>query len=79
MSILLPDAGAISILGHPSALQAKDRIGYLPPMELMAGKLLGAVAISLLMIGLYLGLGLVALLVLLDVRPARCSACSIPG
>ena len=31
------------------------------PMELMAGKLLGAVAISLLMIGLYLGLGLVAL------------------
>ena len=31
------------------------------PMELMAGKLLGAVATSLLMIGLYLGLGLVAL------------------
>ena len=31
------------------------------PMELMAGKLLGAVAISLLMIGLYLGLGLAAL------------------
>ena len=31
------------------------------PMELMAGKLLGAVAISLLMIGLYLGIGLVAL------------------
>ena len=30
MSILLPDAGEISILGHPSALEAKDRIGYLP-------------------------------------------------
>ena len=30
MSILFPDAGAISILGHPSALEAKDRIGYLP-------------------------------------------------
>ena len=31
------------------------------PMELMAGKLLGAVAISLVMIGLYAGLGLVLL------------------
>ena len=31
------------------------------PMELMAGKLLGAVAVSLLMIGLYLGLGLAGL------------------
>ena len=31
------------------------------PMELMAGKLLGAVAISLVMIGFYVGLGLVAL------------------
>ena len=30
MSILLADAGAISILGHASALEAKDRIGYLP-------------------------------------------------
>ncbi len=30
MSILFPDAGDISILGHASALQAKDRIGYLP-------------------------------------------------
>ena len=30
MSILLPDAGEISILGHRSALEAKDRIGYLP-------------------------------------------------
>ena len=30
MSILLPDTGAISILGHASALEAKDRIGYLP-------------------------------------------------
>ena len=31
------------------------------PMELMAGKLLGAVAISLLMIGLYVGLGVAVL------------------
>ena len=30
MSILLPNAGEVSILGHSSALQAKDRIGYLP-------------------------------------------------
>src|SRR4051812_17312921 len=30
MAILFPDAGQLSILGHPSALEAKDRIGYLP-------------------------------------------------
>ncbi|MXY16128.1 MAG: ATP-binding cassette domain-containing protein [Acidobacteria bacterium] len=30
MSILLPDAGEISILDRASALEAKDRIGYLP-------------------------------------------------
>ena len=30
MSILFPDAGIISILGRASALEAKDRIGYLP-------------------------------------------------
>jgi ABC-2 type transport system ATP-binding protein len=30
MSILLPDTGRISVLGHGSALEAKDRIGYLP-------------------------------------------------
>jgi len=30
MSLIFPDAGQISILGHKSALQAKDRIGYLP-------------------------------------------------
>ena len=30
MSILFPDSGEISILGHPSAMDAKDRIGYLP-------------------------------------------------
>src|SRR5262245_61316818 len=30
MSILFPDTGAISVLGHRSALEAKDRIGYLP-------------------------------------------------
>jgi ABC-2 type transport system ATP-binding protein len=30
MSILLPDAGEVRVLGHGSALEAKDRIGYLP-------------------------------------------------
>jgi ABC-2 type transport system ATP-binding protein len=30
MSILFPDRGALSVLGHRSALEAKDRIGYLP-------------------------------------------------
>jgi ABC-2 type transport system ATP-binding protein len=30
MSILLPDAGELRVLGRASALQAKDRIGYLP-------------------------------------------------
>ena len=30
MSILFPDSGDISVLGHRSALEAKDRIGYLP-------------------------------------------------
>jgi ABC-2 type transport system ATP-binding protein len=30
MSILFPDAGEIRVLGHASALEAKDRIGYLP-------------------------------------------------
>ncbi|HJR68656.1 MAG TPA: ATP-binding cassette domain-containing protein, partial [Gammaproteobacteria bacterium] len=30
MSILLPDAGELRVLGHASALEAKDRIGYLP-------------------------------------------------
>ncbi len=30
MSILFPDFGEIEVLGHPSALDAKDRIGYLP-------------------------------------------------
>ncbi|HOQ59691.1 MAG TPA: ATP-binding cassette domain-containing protein, partial [Vicinamibacterales bacterium] len=30
LSILLPDCGALSVLGRPSALEAKDRIGYLP-------------------------------------------------
>ena len=30
MSILFPDAGDLSILGRGSALDAKDRIGYLP-------------------------------------------------
>jgi ABC-2 type transport system ATP-binding protein len=30
MSILFPDSGEVSVLGHRSALEAKDRIGYLP-------------------------------------------------
>ncbi|MEN9705915.1 MAG: hypothetical protein RLZZ393_1794 [Pseudomonadota bacterium] len=30
LSILLPDAGRLSVLGHDDAMQAKDRIGYLP-------------------------------------------------
>jgi ABC-2 type transport system ATP-binding protein len=30
MSILFPDSGELSILGRRSALEAKDRIGYLP-------------------------------------------------
>jgi ABC-2 type transport system ATP-binding protein len=30
MSILFPDRGEISVLGHRTALEAKDRIGYLP-------------------------------------------------
>src|SRR5438552_1853542 len=30
MSIIFPDSGEISVLGRQSALEAKDRIGYLP-------------------------------------------------
>ncbi|HET9269699.1 MAG TPA: ATP-binding cassette domain-containing protein [Vicinamibacterales bacterium] len=30
MSILFPDSGTLSVLGRASALEAKDRIGYLP-------------------------------------------------
>jgi ABC-2 type transport system ATP-binding protein len=30
MSILFPDAGRVEVLGRASALEAKDRIGYLP-------------------------------------------------
>ena len=30
MSILFPDSGEVEVLGHASALAAKDRIGYLP-------------------------------------------------
>jgi ABC-2 type transport system ATP-binding protein len=30
MSILFPDAGQLAVLGRSSALEAKDRIGYLP-------------------------------------------------
>jgi ABC-2 type transport system ATP-binding protein len=30
LSILFPDRGELTVLGRPSALEAKDRIGYLP-------------------------------------------------
>ncbi len=30
MSIIYPDEGEISVLGHPRASQVKDRVGYLP-------------------------------------------------
>lgn len=30
MSILFPDSGSMTVLGKPSALEAKNRIGYLP-------------------------------------------------
>jgi ABC-2 type transport system ATP-binding protein len=30
MAILFQDQGEISVLGRPSALESKDRIGYLP-------------------------------------------------
>ena len=30
MSIIFPDSGTISVLGRPSAIESKDRIGYLP-------------------------------------------------
>jgi ABC-2 type transport system ATP-binding protein len=30
MSILFPDRGQLSVLGRPAAIEAKDRIGYLP-------------------------------------------------
>ena len=30
LSILFPDHGELTVLGRPSALEAKDRIGYLP-------------------------------------------------
>jgi ABC-2 type transport system ATP-binding protein len=30
MSILFPDRGELSVLGRPAAVEAKDRIGYLP-------------------------------------------------
>ena len=30
LSILFPDRGDLTVLGRPSALEAKDRIGYLP-------------------------------------------------
>ena len=30
MSILFPDAGSLEVLGRPSAVESKDRIGYLP-------------------------------------------------
>ena len=50
-----------STIEEKSTRVAEVLLSAVSPMELMAGKLLGAVALSLLMIGLYLGIGLVAL------------------
>ena len=50
-----------STIEEKSTRVVKVLLSAVSPMELMAGKLLGAVAISLLMIGLYVGLGLVVL------------------
>ncbi len=49
MSILFPDRGEIRVLGHRSALEAKDRIGYLPEergvyKKMSVGRFLGYVA-----------------------------------
>jgi len=49
MSIFFPDSGRISVLGHPSALEAKDRIGYLPEergvyRQMRVGEFLGYIA-----------------------------------
>jgi ABC-2 type transport system ATP-binding protein len=49
MSILFPDRGHLSVLGFPSALDAKDRIGYLPEergvyRKMKVGKFLAFVA-----------------------------------
>jgi len=49
MSILFPDRGEVSVLGHGSALEAKDRIGYLPEergvyRKMKAGSFLAYVA-----------------------------------
>jgi ABC-2 type transport system ATP-binding protein len=49
MSILFPDRGQVSVLGHDSALEAKDRIGYLPEergvyRKMKAGSFLAYVA-----------------------------------
>src|SRR5690606_29851835 len=49
MSILFPDSGRLSVLGHASALEAKDRIGYLPEergvyRKMRVGEFLGYIA-----------------------------------
>ena len=50
-----------STIEEKSSRVVEVLLSAVSPMELMAGKLLGAVAISLVMIGVYVGLGLVAL------------------
>ena len=50
-----------STIEEKSSRVVEVLLSAVSPMELMAGKLLGAVAISLVMIGVYIGLGLVAL------------------
>lgn len=49
LSILLPDRGEVSVLGHRSAFDAKDRIGYLPEergfyRKMRVGQFLGYMA-----------------------------------
>ncbi len=49
MSILFPDTGDVRVLGHATALEAKDRIGYLPEergvyRKMRVGAYLGFVA-----------------------------------
>ena len=50
-----------STIEEKSSRVVEVLLSAVSPMELMAGKLIGAVAISLVMIGLYIGMGLVLL------------------
>ena len=48
------------------------------PLELMAGKILGQMAVSMLVLALYIGIGLLAADVVRDARPARSAADRLP-